>query len=100
MTSAGRATARGRPYIEILPFLRSLPIKRIWAGWMPFTCDLHPIIGQIPGFERLHILTGLSSSGFEYGPMAGKLLAETIHGGTAPAILAEADPALQVTAGK
>lgn len=83
--------------IELFPFLHSLPIKRIWAAWMPFTRDLRPIIGRISGFERLYILTGLSSSGFEYGPMAGKLLAETIHSGTTPTVLAEADPTLQVT---
>jgi sarcosine oxidase, subunit beta len=67
--------------VELFPFLRDLPIARTWAGWMPFTRDLHPLIGKIPQYENLYLLTGLSSSGFEKGMMAGKLLAEHIHNG-------------------
>lgn len=88
-----------RHAIEIFPFLHAHAIRRIYVGWMPFTRELRPIIGPLPGFEHLYVLTGLGSSGFEYGPMAGKLLAEAIHSGTVPPILAEADPALQVTHG-
>jgi sarcosine oxidase subunit beta len=81
---------------ELFPFLHHHPIKRTWFGWMPFTREHRPIIGQIPLFDHLYILTGLSSSGFEQGPMAGKLLAEYIHTGVASPQLAESDPALQV----
>lgn len=81
---------------ELFPFLHQHPIKRTWSGWMPFTREQRPIIGQIPGFERLYILTGLGSAGFEQGPMAGKMLAEYIHSGVRAPLLAEADPALQV----
>ncbi|WIG59596.1 MAG: hypothetical protein OJF49_002343 [Ktedonobacterales bacterium] len=83
---------------ELFPFLRDLPIQRTWAGWMPFTARLEPIIGKISGFERLYVLTGLSSSGFEQGPMAGKLLADYIHTGEAAPLLAAADPMRQVSA--
>jgi glycine/D-amino acid oxidase-like deaminating enzyme len=84
--------------IEIFPFLRQFPIKRTWAGLMPFTPNLEPIIGKIPQYENLYIVTGLSSSGFEQGPMSGKLLAEYIHDGHPPAVLSSADPARHVTA--
>jgi glycine/D-amino acid oxidase-like deaminating enzyme len=50
------------------------------------------LIGKIPHFANLYLLTGLSSSGFEKGMMAGKLLADYIHGGVADAVLSEADP--------
>ena len=83
---------------EIFPFLRDLPIQRTWAGLMPFTAKLEPIIGKISGFERLYVVTGLNSSGFEQGPMAGKLLADYIHTGEAAPILAAADPTHQVSA--
>jgi glycine/D-amino acid oxidase-like deaminating enzyme len=63
---------------------------------MPFTRDLHPLIGKIPQLENLYLLTGLSSSGFEKGMMAGKLLADYIHNGVADAILSEADPGRSV----
>jgi sarcosine oxidase, subunit beta len=83
--------------IEIFPFLRQFPIKRIWAGLMPFTQNLEPIIGKIPQLENLYIVTGLSSSGFEQGPMSGKLLAEYIHNGKASHVLSSANPVRQVT---
>lgn len=82
--------------IAFFPFLRQHAITRTWAGWMPFTREHRPIIGQLPRFEHLYVLTGLSSAGFEQGPMAGKLLAEYIHSGVPAPVLAEADPALQV----
>jgi sarcosine oxidase subunit beta len=83
--------------IEIFPFLRQFPIKRIWAGLMPFTQNLDPIIGKIPQYENRYIVTGLSSSGFEQGPMSGKLLADYIHNAIPPSILSSADPTRQVT---
>jgi glycine/D-amino acid oxidase-like deaminating enzyme len=64
---------------------------------MSFTRDLHPLIGQIPHLDKLYLLTGLSSSGFEKGLMAGKLLAESINYGAAVLILSAADPARQVS---
>jgi sarcosine oxidase subunit beta len=83
--------------IEIFPFLHHFTIKRIWAGLMPFTQNLEPIIDKIPQLENLYIVTGLSSSGFEQGPMSGKLLADYIHNGKPSLILSSADPSRQVT---
>jgi sarcosine oxidase subunit beta len=83
--------------IEIFPFLRHYPIKRMWAGLMPFTQNLEPIIGKIPHLGNLYIVTGLSSSGFEQGPMSGKLLAEYIHNGKAAPALSSANPVRQVS---
>jgi len=82
---------------DVLPLLRSLPIRRTWAGLMPFSLDGRPIIGRIPGRENCYVVTGLASSGFGRGPMAGKLLADFIHGGHRPDVLAAADPARCVT---
>jgi len=83
--------------IEIFPFLHQFPIKRTWAGLMPFTSNLEPIIGKIPVFENLYIVTGLSSSGFEQGAMAGKLLAECMYSGQASHILSSAEPMRHIT---
>jgi glycine/D-amino acid oxidase-like deaminating enzyme len=82
--------------VSVLPFLRDLPIARTWAGLMPFPRDGRPLIGRIPGREHLWIVSGLASSGFGRGPMAGKLLAASVHAGAPPPILAEADPAGRV----
>jgi glycine/D-amino acid oxidase-like deaminating enzyme len=78
---------------EVLPFLRELPVARTWAGLMPFPLDGAPIIGKIAQHPQLYIVSGLASSGFGRGPMAGKLLADYIHTGHRPHVLAEADPA-------
>ena len=78
---------------EVLPFLGGLSISRTWAGLMPFSLDGRPIIGQLPGMEGLYVVSGLASSGFGRGPMAGKLIAEYVHTGHRPSVLSESDPA-------
>ena len=60
---------------------------------MPFSLDGRPLIGRVPGRPGLWIVGGLASSGFGRGPMAGKLLADALHTGAPPPVLAEADPA-------
>jgi len=82
---------------EILPLLSELSISRTWAGLMPFSLDGRPIIGKIPERENLYIVSGLASSGFGRGPMAGKLIADYVHTGHRPPALAESDPARCVT---
>ena len=82
---------------EVVPMLAQVPIERTWAGLMPFSLDGAPIIGRIPQREGLYIASGLASSGFGRGPMAGKLLADYLHTGRMPAVLSEADPARCVT---
>ena len=82
---------------EVVPLVVDLPIARTWAGLMPFSVDGSPIIGRIHLRDTLYIVSGLASSGFGRGPMAGKLAAEFIHSGHMPRVLAEADPARCVT---
>lgn len=82
---------------EVLPMLRTLTITRTWAGTMPFSLDGKPLIGKLPVLPDLYIVSGMASSGFGRGPMAGKLLAEYMHTGHRPTVLAEADPARCVT---
>jgi sarcosine oxidase subunit beta len=89
---AGLAVNHGHA-VEVLPFLAELAIARTWAGLMPFPLDGKPLIGRIPVREDLWIVSGLASSGFGRGPMAGKLLADYLHTGTPAPVLAEADPA-------
>src|SRR5919106_2035735 len=78
--SIGIETNKGHAS-EVLPLLRDLPIKRTWAGLMPFSLDGRPIIGKISQFDGLYIVSGLCSSGFGRGPMAGKLLADSVNHG-------------------
>ncbi len=82
---------------EAIPLVANLPIGRSWAGLMPFSLDGSPIIGKIPIRDNLFIVSGLASSGFGRGPMAGKLAADYIHSGNIARVLAESDPARCVT---
>ena len=82
---------------EVIPLITSLPIARSWAGLMPFSLDGSPLIGKIPIRDNLFIVSGLSSSGFGRGPMAGKLAADFIHSGNMTQVLTGADPARCVT---
>ena len=83
---------------EVLPMLGELSISRTWSGMMPFSLDGRPIIGKIPQLDEVYIVSGLASSGFGRGPMAGKLIADYVHTGHRPQALAESDPARCVTA--
>ena len=78
---------------EVIPLVASLPIARTWSGLMPFSLDGAPIIGKIPIRDNLFIVSGLSSSGFGRGPMAGKLAADYIATGHMTSVLSESDPA-------
>ena len=93
---AGIEVNRGHA-ADVIPFVADLPIARTWAGLMPFSLDGSPIIGRIPLRDNLYIVSGLASSGFGRGPMAGKLAADYIHTGHMPHVLAESDPARCVT---
>jgi sarcosine oxidase subunit beta len=95
--AAGIEVNRGQA-TEVIPLLRKLPISRTWAGLMPFSLDGRPIIGKVPLLANLYIVSGLASSGFGRGPMAGKLVADYIHTGHRPQALQEADPGRCVTA--
>ena len=85
--------ANFRHVAEILPCVGGLAIRRTWAGLMPFSLDGKPVIGSIPQVDNLYIVSGLASSGFGRGPMAGKLIADYVHTGHRPPALTESDPA-------
>ena len=82
---------------EILPFIGAHSIARTWAGLMPFSLDGRPVIGQVPQEKGLYIVSGLASSGFGRGPMAGKLIADFVHSGHPHPVLQESDPGRCVT---
>ena len=82
---------------EVLPMLGPQSISRTWSGLMPFSLDGRPIIGRIPQIDELYIVTGLASSGFGRGPMAGKLIAGCVHTGHPHPALSESAPARCVT---
>jgi len=81
---------------EVLPFLEGVAVRRTWVGLMPFTPDGRPVIGRLPFLENAFIVSGLASSGFGRGPMAGKLLADYVHSGHRAPVLEEVAPGRSV----
>lgn len=92
---AGSAVNRGHA-AQVFPFLATTPTTRTWSGLMPFTSDGAPLLGPVPEVPGLHLVTGLGSSGFMRGPMAGSLVAESILDGGPSTVLAAALPAGRV----
>jgi gamma-glutamylputrescine oxidase len=67
-------------------------ISHRWAGIFALTQDLLPLVGRVPGRERLWIAAGYSGHGNVLGFACGELVAGTILGEVSP-LLELFDPA-------
>ncbi|HLX21387.1 MAG TPA: FAD-dependent oxidoreductase, partial [Gaiellaceae bacterium] len=67
-------------------------ISHRWAGIFALTQDLLPLVGPVPGRDRLWIAAGYSGHGNVLGFACGELVAGTILGEDAP-LLELFDPA-------
>jgi D-amino-acid dehydrogenase len=63
-------------------------VRERWFGWRPMSCDDIPIIGRVPGRERLWLATGHGMMGIGMSTGTGQLIADLLTG-RAPAF----DPA-------
>ena len=68
--------------IQILPCLQKAGIAKFFNGPESFTPDLLFMIGEIQGLKNCFVSTGYNSEGIEYGPGAGRALAEWIYSGS------------------
>lgn len=66
---------------EIVPELVNAGIAKFFNGPESFTPDLLFMIGEVPGMKNLFVSAGYNSEGIEYGPGAGRALAEWITAG-------------------
>jgi hypothetical protein len=71
---------------------RRLVVTHRWAGLFGFVPDLLPVVGRVPGHDRVWIAAGYSGHGNVLGFLCGSLVAEAILGRPAPE-LALFDPA-------
>ena len=71
-----------------MPGLAALSAIRSWTGFRAATPDKLPLIGPVPGDERLYLATGHEGLGITTSMATGKLVADRILG-RAPAIPAE-----------
>ncbi|MDZ7787521.1 MAG: FAD-dependent oxidoreductase [Halofilum sp. (in: g-proteobacteria)] len=71
--------------IGVVPDLARLRLIRAYTGLRPFSPDGHPIIGPLPGDERVLVATGQEGAGHGLAPISGELVADCIvNGNTHP----------------
>ncbi|HEV2446595.1 MAG TPA: FAD-dependent oxidoreductase, partial [Candidatus Sulfopaludibacter sp.] len=73
---------------EYMPGLADLIAVRTWTGFRAATPDKLPLIGPVPGDERLYLATGHEGLGITTSLATGRMVADRILGRT-PAIPAE-----------
>ncbi len=67
--------------VGVVPDLARLRVIRAYAGLRPFSRDGHPIIGPLPGAERLIVATGHEGAGHGLAAITGELVAACVADG-------------------
>ncbi len=78
---------------ERIPAVTALPTKCAWSGFRPHCADLRPVIGQVPGHERVYVAAGHFRKGIMMSPVTGKILADLMTEGKTDLPIDEANPA-------
>jgi glycine/D-amino acid oxidase-like deaminating enzyme len=66
---------------KYVPGLKEAEVSSSWAGLRPGSPDGMPLIGQVPGKERVYVATGHFRNGILLAPVTGALVAEMVlHG--------------------
>jgi D-amino-acid dehydrogenase len=81
-TAAGVIQVLGEA-LRVAPGLAEATIREIRVGLRPASRDGRPILGPVPGLERLLLATGHGSIGLQLGPYSGKVVAGMIARGEA-----------------
>jgi D-amino-acid dehydrogenase len=87
-----RLLGAARPYLAGWRPDADGPVEA-WAGLRPATPDGLPLIGALPGLERVYLATGHGMLGVTLAPATADLLAPLVLEGRAAAGLAPFDPA-------
>jgi sarcosine oxidase subunit beta len=84
---APRWRARIREGIaELLPMLERVEFPTISTGVYDITPDRQPILGPLPGLDRLQLAAGFSGHGFMLAPAVARILADAFEGRRDPAL--------------
>ncbi len=71
--------------VGVVPDLARLRVIRAYAGLRPFSRDGLPVIGPLPGAERVIVATGHEGAGHGLAAITGEIVAETLaEGATHP----------------
>lgn len=77
---------------SLAPVLASLRPADSWAGLRPGSADSLPILGLLPGWERLTVATGHYRNGILLSPVTGRLIARSILDNSSNEALAPFSP--------
>ncbi len=69
------------------------PVRQLWRGPRPVTPDGLPVIGRVPGRDRVILAAGHCMLGLSLGPVTGRLVAELAAGSPPSIDLARLSPA-------
>jgi len=61
--------------IQVASSLSDCSLKEMRVGFRPFTADYLPVLGRVPGWNKLIFANGLGSSGLTMAPYLGEQLA-------------------------
>jgi len=70
----------------ILPAVGQQRLDRAWCGLEAESIDQNPLVGSVPGLERLVVAVGFSGHGFAIAPAVGRAVADQLAGRSAPAL--------------
>ncbi|MGD0765290.1 MAG: glycine oxidase ThiO [Dehalococcoidia bacterium] len=80
-TTAGLAGLK-RMASSLVPRLAAIDAADSWAGLRPGSPDGLPILGPLPGWERLSVASGHYRNGILLAPITGQLIARSIIDGS------------------
>ena len=66
--------------IRVAPGLKDTEIREVRVGLRPLSEDGLPVLGPVPGVERIFLATGHGPSGLQLGPYSGKVVADMMLG--------------------
>ena len=78
-TAAGVREVLGEA-LRVAPGLAGAEIREIRVGLRPLTSDTLPVLGPVPGFEGVFLVTGHGPTGLTLGPYSGRLVAGQMLG--------------------
>ena len=66
---------------QLVPAVVGQPTTCAWSGFRPYCDDMKPVIGPVPGQERMFVAAGHFKKGVMLAPVTGKILADLITQG-------------------
>jgi len=76
-----------RHTLELFPQLEHARLLRSWAGLCDLSPDYSPILGKTE-VDNFHVSAGWGTYGFKAAPIVGKTLADLVHSGRTPDLIA------------